>query len=201
MGTPKKLTNLNKGWGICGFVTALAMLHKDNPGITAAGGGSFVNAANSRTRMLAEIKTFLVTLKAEGPAQMLIDIQEFTRSFGGQFLGFTPDDYIARVDKHVGDGDVQRGDDQWGIGLPPDALVHYLKTITGLPSARLLNNAAPNPGRYIVGVRNVTKMRALYDGLCHYMYVCNGRVYSWGESFPSVTAANPNYAVTHRISM
>jgi hypothetical protein len=35
-----------------------------------------------------------------------------------------------------------------------------------------------------------------YKGLVHYMYRRGGKIYSWGESFPSVNAAAPKVGLT-----
>ena len=76
------------------------------------------------------------------------------------------------------------------IGMPPRAVVDYLERMWGRKATLSLFDTG---GDGIVGVKRDT--RPMYNGLCHYMYRKNNKIHSWGQTFPSVTAANPAYSV------
>jgi hypothetical protein len=47
----------------------------------------------------------------------------------------------------------------------------------------------------IIGVKDVSdKSMWMYDGLRHYLYQKNGKIYSWGESFSSVQEAGQQFS-------
>ena len=69
---------LNQGWGVCGFTSSFYSLYEQNPGKRAK-----LIGVGIATKVLAEIKTYLNTLKAGGEFQHLSDIEEFTKIFRG----------------------------------------------------------------------------------------------------------------------
>ncbi len=90
-----KISELNSGWGICGFASSLGALHQN--GLFT---GTIDQAAKKNqlsTRLLAEIKTYLVILQSENKNALLNEIQRFTRTFGGVFTAFTIQAYIEKV--------------------------------------------------------------------------------------------------------
>lgn len=194
---PKEQINamgtLNNRWGVCGFNSSLYALYEHNPHLRAG----LTSAAKIDTRVAAEIKSFLKMLEAEGNAQLLSDIESFTRSFGGQWVGFTIAGYIRTIDveaaKEGGKFKAKMRPDL-SIGLPPHAVVAYLREVTGFPGARVLTEplggnfvTGSSASEQIVGVRDPDM--ELYNGLAHYVYVNHGVVYSWGRQFHSVEEA------------
>ena len=174
---------LNAGWGICGFTSSLYALYNNRPSEQvrlAKGGGT-------PTMMLAEIKSFLKILQAEERNDMLAAITTFTRSFGGVFAGFTIDDYIARINDVVNTGaDVTES--RFGIAMPPECVVEYLKQIGGFNGSRIAP-LSDKSSELILGVYDTNAAVGLHKGLKHYLYQLNGRIHSWGQEFDSVEAA------------
>ena len=66
----------NSHWGVCGFTSAFQALYRANTGRLA-----LFHGAGIPTKVLAEIKTYLITLKAEGQLTLLREIETFTRAF------------------------------------------------------------------------------------------------------------------------
>lgn len=83
---------MNKEYGVCGFTAALYALYHHQPKMQAV----LTNAAQQHNRMAAEIKSFLMELRANGDALTLHDIESFTGSFKG-YEGFKIADYISKV--------------------------------------------------------------------------------------------------------
>jgi hypothetical protein len=166
---------MNEGWGICGFTSSLYALYEHNPTerVNLAKGGS------TGTRVLAEIKTYLRTLQAEGETGLLGEIEAFTKTFGGIFTGFTVEGYIASINDVVVTGANPR-DAKYSIAMPPRAVVDYLKRICDFTNARLVG---PGSGmsELILGV--CRSGPGMYNNLRHYLYLLNGIIYSWGKQF------------------
>lgn len=174
---------MNKGWGICGFTSSLYALYTNKPSEQvklAKGGGT-------STMVLAEIKSYLRMLQADGRQDLLGGITSFTRSFGGVFAGFTIDDYIARINDVVNIG-ANTSDDKFGIAMPPDAVVDYLKRICDFGGARQVGTGDAC-SECILGVYETANKNGPHKGLKHYLYQLNGTIYSWGNQFASVEAA------------
>jgi len=198
------VSTLNNGWGICGFSSALTALYR----VSGRGRQAAIHSgAGSPTRMLAEIKTFLQMLKADGDFITLGQIEQFTRSFGARYSAFRcfgerqgPDGFVERVDRIdrgiASPSTAQLGD--FSIALPPNALVKYMRMMCGMPGAQDVS-IATHADRYIVGVRRRGGRTSPYYGLVHWMYVSNNIVYSWGHAHASITAADPAYEMTHKI--
>lgn len=53
----------NNDWGVCGFTSSLYSLYTHSPSVKH---GALEKGADSYVRMAAEIKSYLVTLQAEG---------------------------------------------------------------------------------------------------------------------------------------
>jgi hypothetical protein len=184
----------NSHWGVCGFTSAFQALYKANVGKVP-----LINGSGIPTKVLAEIKTYLITLKAEGKLGLLQEIETFTRSFpktqkGTDFSKFRLDTYIALINKAI---EVKKSDEAilWdeelhSIGMPPRAVVDYLDRMWQKPATLSLFDTN---GNGIIGVKR--DARVMYGGLCHYMYRHNNKIHSWGQTFTSVTAANPSYTV------
>ena len=181
----------NSYWGVCGFTSTFQSLYELNRGKKA-----LINGAGIPTKVLAEIKTYLVTLKAEGDLKLLQEIETFTRAFpktqkGTDFSTFTIDGYIDLINKAVGKSDSAiMKDELHSIGMPPHAVVDYLKRMWGVTATLTLYETG---GDGIVGVKRDS--RPMYGGLCHYMYRSAGRIYSWGQNFASIKKANEDYTV------
>lgn len=164
----QRLTRLgftNRYWGVCGFTSCLYAMYDLDPGTHL----QTINAS-SAYRILAEIKTYLVMLKAEDSG-LLNDIRDFTRSFGGVFVTFDIDPYISRINRAA-------------------AKKLSRSQILGEEFAH-----GTGSGDGVIGVSSseydaTTGMRKPYYGLEHYMYRKGGRIYSWGQSFNSVQDAS-----------
>lgn len=191
-----QIGDLNQGWGICGFNSALYALYTHS----GRGRGKMADASASPSRMLAEIKTFMAILEAYGRQDILQSIQDFTRAFPG-FEGFTIKAYIDRIDDIVGRNWIDVDDAaSYSVGLPPKAVIAYLRMVCGFPSAQKVAVDA-EVQESLVGVSKKNGRTAPYKGLCHWMYELDGTIYSWGRRFESVTAANKQYVVQYRIAL
>lgn len=191
---------LNKRWGVCGFNSSLYALYEHNPKKRA----DLTSAARVDTRVAAEIKTFLKILQAEGNAKLLSDIEAFTRSFGGQWAGFTIAGYIQKIDaaaaKEAGKLKAKMSPDL-SLALPPHGVVAYLQKAAGFPGAKVMTDrlggnfvTTSTANEQIVGLRkpNMTS----YNGLAHWVYVNNGVVYSWGRQFAGLQNMMTQYGYT-----
>jgi hypothetical protein len=184
----------NNYWGVCGFTSSFYSMYELNPGKRA-----LLVGAGIATKVLAEIKTYLMMLKAAANTQLLSEIETFTKSFGivgkCNFGNFTIENYIRLINDAVNKSDAElRGNCNYSIAMPPDAVADYLRRIWDYESeVQAISGGGGGNEDGIIGVTNGTMK--LYDGLCHYMYRANGKVYSWGKVFNSVTEANANYRV------
>ncbi|HTW29557.1 MAG TPA: hypothetical protein VME92_20700 [Acetobacteraceae bacterium] len=191
---------LNQGWGICGFTSSFYAVYAQNPGIR----GLVINAAIP-TRVLADIKTYLVGLKAAGNTKLLQEIEAFTRTFGVvgkcDFGKFTIDTYIERINGINGKSDAQlTGDANFSIAMPPQAVADYLTDIWQAEcDLEVVNGGSGGVADGIIGVTKGTMQ--MYDGLCHYMYRRGNNIYSWGQVFNSVAAANKDFRVCRVIKI
>ncbi|MDA8049143.1 MAG: hypothetical protein M0002_03915 [Rhodospirillales bacterium] len=142
-------------------------------------------------------------LKAAGNTGLLNEIETFTKSFGVvnkcDFGTFTIDKYIQLINTAVDKSEQEiRGDGYYSIGMPPDTMADYLHRIWGYNSeVQVITGGTGGNEDGIIGVSK--GLMKLYDGLCHYMYRLNGKIYSWGQIFGSVTEANSAYHVCRLI--
>ena len=89
------------------------------------------------TRLLAEIKTYLVTLQSEN-SPLLKEIVKFTSSFDG-YKGFKIENYIKAVNAVVTKG---TGAADFSIALPGIVMMDYLQRQWGRES-RLISKRGP----------------------------------------------------------
>ena len=187
----------NSYWGVCGFTSTFHAMYELNPGKKPLIIGAYI-----ATKVLAEIKTYLVMLKASGNFSLLNEIQAFTRTFpktttGCDFSNFDIDKYIARINDAVNKTEAEIvKDGYYSIGMPPAGVVDY---VTRMWEYKATLSKGDTGGDGIIGVKR--DARVMYDGLCHYMYRLNGKIYSWGNTYTSVTDANPAYQVIWTIDI
>jgi hypothetical protein len=178
--------------------------------------GWLVNASQAFS-VLYEICDYLKMLQAAG-SPLIKDIEAFTQSFGPDHASFTVPNYISMVEtasettrQWLAFGDNAdrkelhreiRGESLFGIALPPQAVADYIQRVWKWNATITELNAAGLVGDAIVGVRNKTdKERKMYNRLCHYLYRGGSKYYSWGDEFPSLAAANPNYEICFAITI
>lgn len=134
--TINSMGTLNEKWGICGFTSALYALYEHSPRQKQKG---LAPAAETETRMLAEIKTFLRMLQADNRADLLNKIEMFTRSFGGKWAAFEIDKYIERINASVKvTNPANLGD--FSIAMPP-------RGAGGLSATDVRTQIGENPDR------------------------------------------------------
>jgi len=172
-----KMGVMNAPWGICGFTSSLYALHNHSP---ATKHEALEKGGESATRMLAEIKTYLRMLQANGKQGILDSIEAFTQSFP-TFDTWTIDTYIQRINAVVTNG-ADTADPNFGIGMPPAAVVDYMKRVCDFPNAREIAVGVTVP-EMILGMGTAALGMPMYDGLGHYLYSLNNRIYSWGNQF------------------
>ena len=180
----------NSYWGVCGFTSTFHAMYELNPGKRP-----LVIGAGIATKVLAEIKTYLVMLKASGNFTLLTEIEQFTRTFpevkGSDFKNFKIDKYLALINAAVGKSDDEiKGNSNYSIGMPPHGVADY---VTRMWEYKATVTKGDTGADGIIGVKRDD--RKMYDGLCHYMYRTGGKIYSWGNTYNGVTDANPAYQV------
>jgi hypothetical protein len=193
-----KISDLNRGWGICGFASALGALYQNNV-ITGT-----IDRAVARdelnTRLLAEIKSYLVILQSENHTLLLDEIRRFTRSFGGVYSNFDIQTYIERVNgigKNL--ANVSR---DFSIAMPPNAVADYLRRIGGL-KAVLVGGPKPELNNVILGLGDKTKSDE-WKGLRHWVYKKNdSEIYNWGakETLSELMAHDPNWRIVYQVAV
>lgn len=183
---------VNAQHGVCGFTSSLYALYSKSPR------PSLVKGAKVETRMMAEIKTYLTMLKAEGRADLLSQIKDFTTSFPG-YGGFTIDGYIQKINQAV-----VTGVSDFSIALPPAVVVDYLHRACDFKSAKEVGVTTTGI-EFILGVRDANGKSTPLNGLIHWVYYLNGTVYSWGAQFPngneaaSVAAAGQSQGTSYQV--
>ena len=90
MGKGQDLTHPNRDWGICGFVSVLGSLYDSDPKMKAKL-NKILDDKHFETRLLADIKTFLVMLQADNKTALLNDAS------GLRVATLTKDDRIHLV--------------------------------------------------------------------------------------------------------
>jgi|TARA_Y100000589_G_scaffold308568_2_gene325244 hypothetical protein len=178
-----KMGLMNAPWGICGFTSSLYALHNHSPQSKHA---ALEAGGESPTKILAEIKTYLRMLQADGRQDILDSIEQFTQSFAG-FNNWTIASYIERINAVVVNGADQR-DPKFGIGMPPAAVVDYLKRVCDFPNAKVADLSS-NATEMILGMGTTKLNMPLYDGLGHYLYLRNNTIHSWGQTFSDTASA------------
>lgn len=174
------VSEINNEWGICGFASSIAALYQHGGAVAAVVDATTVNQL--KVRLLAEIKSFLVTLQANGNIAMLNGIRDFTRSFapniGHEWATFTIEEYITRIDTACRGGTVNGTD--FSMAMTPGAVVEYLKLNGGMNGARLTGTEyIANNVILGVGKKNPA---CPHGGVLHWIYKKNdAEVYNWGE--------------------
>lgn len=176
----------NTHWGVCGFTSCFYAMYALSPAKRPQ-----LNNAGTATRVLAEIQSYLMMLKADGERQLLTDIEKFTKFFEG-FNDFTVDKYIALINKAVTRSENEIiADDKYSLALPPAAVADYLHRMWEVDAkVSVVQGGDGGVGNGIIGVTSHRRGMVLYDGLEHYMYRHNDKIYSWGEEFSSISEAS-----------
>ena len=207
-GPLTKLGITNASWGDCGFTSAFYAMWE----MEKQARPRLINAPKPFS-VIAEIKTYLRMLQAEGNQAAIKAIEEFCQSFGPPFDTFTVEKYCDRVSDSVGlvtrsptnnkrDAKAEQAilaDPLFSIGMPPNLVVDYLKRMWGYNATVIEVPPGSDPGGNAIIGMNVlpgTKdpggnvVKTLYNLLVHYMYRHNGLIYSWGApAFPTIEAA------------
>lgn len=178
--------------GICGFTSTLYALYDNQPQLRNRLGGA-LGGQHRSTRLMAEIKTFLQMMKADGNQAVLNDITELTRTFAG-YGGWSVHSYIATIN--------ELKDHDFSIAMPPGATVEYMRVAWDMKP--ILTNKVV-PGAAILGLTKKTGApQNRWNNLAHYVYQsASGRIYSWGEQFDDLQKLNitkqKDYLVVYRI--
>lgn len=191
--------NVNARVGICGFVSALMAIH-DADGLANDMQGAVFQTATLPKRLCKEIQQFLQGLVGAGDRNLVHAIEDFTRSCGDQYASFSVTEYLNFDFDNISMENWQVVRDRFDIAMPPQAILRYLQNRWGLPAARMIG-VGEDTEKYIVGVRDTSEERERYNGLVHWMYVSNGRVFSWGEEYGSITEADADFEEVYRISI
>lgn len=190
----------NSTQGICGFTSMMYALYENHPTLRARLTGA-LKGADRTTRLRAEIKAFLMTMKADDKQEILDAISNFTRGFPG-YEGWTVDSYIARINSTVGGIDESNKD--YSIAMPPIALMEYMRVMWDM-----IPSFVPGDGgqsRVILGVTSDLKPHPESNlvnpkQLKHYVYRgAKGKIYSWGRRFSGGMADLPQYSAIFYIT-
>ena len=181
----------NATQGICGFTSTLYAVHMNRPRLRARLEGALQTGTRS-TRLMAEIKTFLVMMKADGKQGILDQITELTRSFPG-YGAWTVEAYIEGINNQ---------NPAYSIAMPPEATMEYMRTCWEMKP--YLTTRSDLPGDVILGLSRTGGPRNRWNNLAHYVYqAADSRIYSWGEQFTSLVDVNRrkgrNYSIEYRI--
>lgn len=196
--TMLSISEVNKDWGICGFASTLGALYKQ--GIFKDTIKRAVSRHEFDTRLLAEIKTYLVILQSEDKNILLNEIQKFTRTFGGIYSGFTIQGYINKVNT-IAVSPPLRTDKGFSIAMPPNAVVDYLKRICDVKNPTLVQCNSTTNNNVILGIGDKRKVNE-WKGLGHWVYKkSNLEIYNWGqkETLTELLAHNPNWQIIYEI--
>ncbi len=182
----------NDEYGICGFTSTLYAVYSRRPNLqnrldTAMGD------TTRRTRMMAEIKTFLQMMRANGKFFLLRDIAELTRSFPG-YEHWSVNYYIKRINRQI-------PDDDYSIAMPPEATMEYMRTAWDMRPALVDTD---RPGDVILGLTRSGAPANRWKNLAHYVFRdAAGTIYSWGDQFTDLDDVNArrdkDYSVIYRI--
>ncbi len=194
-----KISELNKGWGICGFASALGALHQN--GVFSGTIDHAVKHNQLNTRLLAEIKTYLVILISENKSGLINEIERFTQSFGGSYSNFKIKTYIEKINS-ISSSPPNLNDKGFSIAMPPNAVVDYLKRVGSLDKALIVKGPKPVLDNVILGLGDKTKSGGEWEGLGHWVYKKNNsEIYNWGkkETLAELKAHNKNWQIVYQI--
>ncbi|ESS72727.1 hypothetical protein MGMO_49c00120 [Methyloglobulus morosus KoM1] len=193
----------NDTQGICGFTSTLYAVYMNQPQLRQKLGDALGNDETVRSlRMMAEIKTFLQMMKADGNNAVLDEITELTSSFDG-YDTWTVDSYIDKINQ-LGVDNKETDEiiiDDFSIAMPPDSTMEYMRTAWGLKPF-LTDDVLP--GDVILGLTRTGAPINRWKNLAHYVYQsADGTIYSWGGQFTDLddvnTKRNRDYSVIYRI--
>jgi len=187
--------------GICGFTSTLYALDELRPKTKQLIADA---AKDARTRLMAEIKTFLVIMKAQGKQEILNEIVELTQSFNG-YENWTIEAYINKINSAARPSGVSTPNINFSIAMPPKSLMEYLHTVWEFNPV-LDNPLAIHAGSAILGLTRTGGPKNRFKNLAHYVYQTkSGKLMSWGEEFKDLATLNNakgrNYSVVYRISL
>ena len=176
--------------GICGFTSTLYAVYMNRPSLQKRLEGA-LKAETRSTRLMAEIKTFLQMMKADGNTAVLNEIAELTKSFPG-YDKWNVDSYIKGINEL---------NPKYSIAMPPNATMEYMRTAWDL---RPFLADQSLPGDVILGLTRSGAPQNRWKNLAHYVYQdTSGRIYSWGEQFSDLSDMNTiksrDYSVIYRI--
>lgn len=157
----EEVSGPNSDWGICGFTSCIGAMSE--MGLLGASG---VQKDHLKTRLLAEIKSYLEMLRAdESPLRW--EIEKFTRTFKG-YENFSIVYFVADINANK-DLTAKKG-----LAMPPHALVDYLQRCWDMKKAYLADPAA-KLNNVILGLVKGKELR-------HWVYKKDdGCVFNWGK--------------------
>lgn len=189
----------NDTQGICGFTSTLYAVYSNRPELKG-----YLDKAlapkDRALRMMAEIKTFLVMMEAEGKDKIRTDIEALTRSFAG-YGSWTLESYIESINAMGVPGSQPVAN--YSIAMPPEGTMEYMRTAWGMRPSLVQNLVS---GDAILGLTRTGGPRNAWKNLAHYVYQgANGVIYSWGEQFKDLAAVNKakskDYSVIYTIKV
>ena len=185
----------NATQGICGFTSTMYAIYANRPELRAGLQRAFDDKTRS-TRLMAEIKSLLVTMNAEGKQGVLDQIMELTRTFPN-FGGWTVDSYIASINSQTAAN--------YSIAMPPEATMEYMRSAWKMRPS-LVDMLRPGGGDAVFGLTRTGAPRNRWKNLAHYVYRAgDGTLLSWGEKFNDLndlnTRKNRDYAVVYIIKV
>jgi hypothetical protein len=167
----KGLSEPNKQWGICGFVSSLAALYVNNSGVQKKLGK--ISPTDFETRLLAEVKTFLVQLEADNNKALLGEIETFNKKWE---KAFTIGGFIAKVNKAV-----DKVPKDATLAMTPDALRVYLDTAWGVKGKFKKGMPDAKSKNVILGLYEKADAHA-FNLLKHWVFMADkDHVYNYGE--------------------
>lgn len=164
------ITQLNAGWGICGFTSALCVFYEDNSHGIKSVINKAKNAGNLDTRMLAEMKTYLNLLKADNESGLLDEIESFAQTFKG-YETMTIEDLIELFEDAANGEEVKR----LGIAMTPAAIIDYMARIGSIEAYYSPEWIDDSDVPMLIGLSRNGK-------LVHWVYQNgDGEIYNWGK--------------------
>jgi len=164
----------NKGWGICGFASALGALYE--AGIVK-GAIDATSKTDLGTRLLAEVKTYLVILQSKNENSLLKEITRFTKLWNA---AFTIESYIAKINT-IASTPPKQYDKGLTLAMPPSAVLDYLKRIGDKKNARIEINSKVSFDNVVLGLCD-PNLSNEWNGLRHWVYKkSNSEIYNYGN--------------------
>lgn len=166
-----EISEVNTKWGICGFCSSLGALWCTDPDVQKK--VTQITKKDFSTRLLADIKTFLMQYKAKGDKEMLKQLTEFNKNWDA---AFTIDGFIGKVNDSV-----KVIPKDLTLAMTPVALVDYLKLNWELKGNYSKGRPADTTKNVILGLYKKKDAHA-YKELKHWVFMKDkNHVYNWGE--------------------